>query len=579
MKPDELKPKASVDKEVVYVDVDDEITSIIDKLESSKAKVVALVLPKRAATLQSIVNMRLLARSAKNAGKNPVLVTTETALLPLAGAAGLHVASSLESKPEVPPAPDVPRVPIAEEAADSGAKGLRIRDNSTSPSEDLPSKIDYDRSVGELAEAHGVGHPETIELGAVEAEASSDKTAKTPKIKGLKVPNFDRFRLMLGLAVVGVIALIVFIILALFVLPKATIAITTTSTPVSASLTLNASDKTTSLDEKNSNIPSALKSSDQTGAQQVTATGQQNNGTKASGTITLSQDPCSHAPTVPGGTGLSSNGLAFTTDKSVTLSSLSFDTQGNTVCSGDVGVTAQNGGAKYNLASGSTFAVSGYPSVTGRNASAISGGTDNVQTVVSQNDVDGAKQKITSGTTADSFVKNFENTLAQQGLYVLTSTLKTADAVVTASPDVGQPASNTTVTVKVTYSVLTVKKADLQKAIEDALNSQIDKTKQKVDDSTVLNDAQVAVASQASPTTAVLSITEATSAVPILDIATVKKQAEGQKAGDVMASLNGIPGVKNVSVNLSPFWVSKVPKSAGKITVTIQHVNGTNSGG
>src|SRR5436305_11517825 len=92
-------------KDVIYVDVDDEITSIIDKVENSGHKVTALVLPKRAASLQSIVNMKLLKRSADTAGKNVVLITSEHALLPLAGAAGLHVAKNLQSAPEIPEAP------------------------------------------------------------------------------------------------------------------------------------------------------------------------------------------------------------------------------------------------------------------------------------------------------------------------------------------------------------------------------------------------------------------------------------------------------------------------------------------
>src|SRR5437879_1080433 len=92
-------------KETIYVDVDDEITSIIDKIENAKEKVVALVLPKRATALQSIVNMRLLKRSADQADKSPVLITTEAGLLPLAGAAGLHVAADASSKPQIPPAP------------------------------------------------------------------------------------------------------------------------------------------------------------------------------------------------------------------------------------------------------------------------------------------------------------------------------------------------------------------------------------------------------------------------------------------------------------------------------------------
>ena len=52
---------AAPDKDTIYVDIDDEITGIIDKLRNSDAKVVALVLPKRATVFQSIVNMKLVA--------------------------------------------------------------------------------------------------------------------------------------------------------------------------------------------------------------------------------------------------------------------------------------------------------------------------------------------------------------------------------------------------------------------------------------------------------------------------------------------------------------------------------------
>src|SRR3989344_9308866 len=104
------KPTAKPDKDVIYLDIDDDITTIVGKVEGSKEKIVALVLPKRFATLQSIVNMRLLKRSADSASKSIVLITSESALLPLAGAASPHVAKNLQSKPEIPPSPvDLPQ--------------------------------------------------------------------------------------------------------------------------------------------------------------------------------------------------------------------------------------------------------------------------------------------------------------------------------------------------------------------------------------------------------------------------------------------------------------------------------------
>src|SRR5690606_14099634 len=109
----------------------------------------ALVLPKRATVLQSIVNMKLLKKAAQGAKKNLVLITSESGLLPLAGAAGLHVAKSLQSKPEIPPTPhQTLEDTTTEEITDEGTE-----------------EVDRSASVGSLAAAHGADEEtETIEL-------------------------------------------------------------------------------------------------------------------------------------------------------------------------------------------------------------------------------------------------------------------------------------------------------------------------------------------------------------------------------------------------------------------------------
>ena len=554
-------------KDTIYIDVDDEITGIIDKVDNSAHKVVALVLPKRAASLQSIVNMKLLKRSADSAGKNVVLITSETALLPLAGAAGLHVAKNLQSAPEIPEAPlDYAR---GKPAAPAEPEAEAVPETEAAEEEDLPGKIDYNRPVGALAAKHAAENPETIDLDDGD-EAELAAAAKAPKNK-VKVPNFDRFRLLLGLGALGLIALIVFIFLAIFVLPKATIIIHTTSEPVSADFNLTASSGTTAPDPAASAIPAKLESSDQTASQQVTATGQQNNGQKATGSVTMTV--CASSPgqvnNVPSGTGVSTNGLSYITQQTANFSFVggcnggsSFKFQSNSV-----NVTAVQPGSKYNTS------ISGA-AVSGSNATAdgsASGGTDSIVTVLSQSDVDGVKNKLTSDSSTNNFTKDFETKLAGQGEYVLTSTLKAGTPNITASPSVGQPASTANVSVKITYTVLTVKRADLSNAIQAKLAGQIDKTKQKLSDS-FFNDANITVQSQGSPSSAQLAVSEDTTAVPIINVETVKKTAEGHKVGDVQSAIGGWAGVKSVDVNLSPFWVSKVPAKDGKVKVVLQEV-------
>lgn len=543
-------------KDTIYIDIDDEITSIISKVEAAKEKVVALVLPKRASTLKSIVNMRLLKRSADTVGKNVVLITGESALLPLAGAAGLHVAKTLQSKPEIPAGPDA----LANPPMLSG-----VADNQANPDE-LPQKIDYQKSIGELATSHDIESPEAIPLDDEDAEPTAPKPPKISKDKKLKVPNFDRFRLLIGAGILGVIALIIFLILAIWVLPKATVTILTTSTPVSGSFTLTASGTAETLDVQKKIIPSKLMTSDQTAKKEVQATGQKNLGKKATGSVAMSAGAC--GPTVPSdvpaGTGLSTNGLTYITQQKTSFAPVISGSQCTFQSTSATAITAQTAGSKYNVSS-ATFSVSGRSSVTA--SGNASGGTDENVTILSQEDVDKVKQQISSAAS-DEFMKAFQKDLEADGHYVLTSTLKLNDPVITAVPAVGQQTSTSNVTVTVTYSVLTLMKEDFKKFLEDSLNDQIKDTSQRLSGD-VLKDANVTVQNQKNAD-ATLSIGIDTVAMPVIDPAAIKNQVKGQKRGNIKSTLSVLPGVKDVQVKLSPFWVSKVPSKTDKITIIVQ---------
>jgi hypothetical protein len=562
-------------KDVIYLDVDDEITSIIEKVEDAKQKIVALVLPKRAAMLQSIVNMRLLKRSASTAGKSVVLITSEHALMPLAGAAGIHVAKNLQSKPAIP---NVPQGDV-DSALDSD-------DASEDLDTEQPEKLDYGSPVGELAAKHD--EPEEIPLdsdedeltdaGSVPVAAVAGKHSKD-KTKGLKVPNFDRFRVLLIAGGVALVAFIIFLFLAMNVLPKATVTIKTTSTPVSLDTNLTSSGDAKALDESKKIIPAVFKTSDQSSTQQVPATGQQNNGDKATGTATLKN--CSDNPvTISAGTGLSAGGLNFITQKSVTLNSGNFSPPPSSTCknSGDhvasVSVVAQSAGTKYNV-DNSSFTTSG--GVTG--AVSTSGGTDNNVTILTQQDIDGAKAKISSADS-DKFSKDFQKQLSDQGLYVLASTLKVGDPAVTSTPAVNQPASTATVNIKITYSVIAVQKNNLEQIVTDELNKKIDKNKEKLSDKDVLSGLTITVQNQQpnSPN-ATLNLTKDTTAVPIIDEDNVKAAIKGKKENQIKEFLTAYPGVKDVNVKFSPFWVSSAPGKTSKIKIIEQQVSSDSASG
>lgn len=577
------KHATAAGKEVLYIDVDDEITAIIDKVRGSKQKIVALVLPKRATVFQSIVNMKLLKRSADAAKKNVVLITSEAGLLPLAGTVGLHVARSLQSKPEIPDGPGVGPAAsdVVEETDDTPDEALSAEGRggyTRSASPDEPS-LDKTRTIGELAGAAAVDDQleDSIDLSNEEdeePETAEDAAAGAKPTKGknkkLKVPDFNRFRVLLMLGGLGVVVLAVLLYVGLVVMPKATIAIKTDSIAVnSSSVVTLKTGSAVAVDAETGTVPAISQQVQKTASQQVAATGQRNNGEKAGGTMKITN--CTSSPvTIPAGSGVSAGGLTFITQTNLVLSDGNFTSGGACKATGShigsVAVVAQQGGTNYNVAARSDYVVSGYPGVSGA-GSAMSGGTDNITKIVLQSDIDSAKQKLSS-TNTDSIKQELKTGLVAKGLYAVDATFNAGNPEIKTSVNAGDAAENVTVTQATTYTMLGTKKSNLEAVIRDSIKGKIDTSKQKILDYGI-SKAVVGLQAQNSDGA---SVTFQTSVVlgSELNMETIKKQVAGKKAGGAKAIIKEYPGVTDVTVEYSPFWVSSIPKKTSKITVVVQ---------
>jgi hypothetical protein len=562
---------ATNDKDTIYIDIDDEITGIIDKLRGSKGKVVALVLPKRATVFQSIVNMKLLKRAADASKKNAVLITSEAGLLPLAGVAGVHVAKTLNSKPEIPLAPEA--FNDAEESI--GEDGQEVE---TPP--------DPQQSVGALADKSGGKPPadgvETLMLDADDVPPEADaglkkagaKTFEPPKDKKnknkkLKVPNFNRFRLWLILGGIILLLLLIAFIFASVALPKATITVQTDATNVSANLDLNLSTSATNLESGSNTLPAKLVSQQKSYTASEVTTGQKNEGTKASGTVDMTAQECAPnlgtPPTVPSGTGFSANGgLTYITQQDTTFSPFG---KGQGSCqtyqaSGSTPIIAQAGGSASN-ASGIPFTDSQRPDITA--SGSASGGTDNIVQTVNQNDINNAKAKI--GTSDPTVEQALENQLQQLGYFTIKATYSPGTPSITSSANVGDVANSVTVTENITYTMFGVHKSDLSTLVDNNIDGQINTSKQSILDNGI--DNAVFNVANSSTTNAQLTMSAKAIAGPQIDETSIKQQSEGQKSGQIQSDLASNPDVKSVTVKISPFWISSVPKNPSRITVNI----------
>jgi hypothetical protein len=570
-------------KDTIYIDIDDEITTVIEKVRASNEKIVALVLPKRASVLQSIVNMKLLKRSADNAKKHVVLITSEAGLLPLAGVVGFHVAKNLQTKPEIP---HTANTDDEDEVFDDTPVDGPEAEPDSEP--EITADNAGDRPVGELAAAAGAtaAADESIETlsmdddgGSDEADADTpaaadDKSKAPKKNKKLAVPSFDKFRLRLLLGAVVLVLLIVLFYIATSVLPKATITLTTDTSDVNSNLTLNLNTSAKALNASTLSVPATLQTVQKSGSQQVATTGKKNLGTPASGNVTLTN--CAQDGSevdVPAGTGISAGGITYITQTTASMpNSAYFNTCKTNIpnSKATVKVVAQQPG-NTTTADGTTMTVAGYAaSITAKASGDINGGTDNIAQVVAQTDIDSATQKI-AAQVADAIKSQLQTQLKQAGLYPITSTFVAGDPTTTASAKVGDQASTVTVTQATPYTMFGVKQTDLKTLVDADVTKHIDASKQSI--LTEGLDKATFHVNNATATTATIALTTTATAGPDLKADTIKSQVAGKKSGAIKSLLGADPGVTKVDVHYSPFWVNKAPSKPAKLTVIFQKAN------
>ena len=282
-----------MNKDVIYIDVEDDITAIIGKVKASESKVVALVPPKRVGVLQSAVNLRLLKRMAKQSDKHLAIVTSNQSLIALASAASIPIAKNLQSKPELA---EIPALDIDDEndIIDGGA---------------LP--------VGEhakQADNASLSDTKSIAMVAALAEAPVDGEAPTKaKFKNKpRVPNFDSFRKKLVLGVAAGVLLIAFLVWAFVFAPRATVIVRAKTSSSSINLPIIATSGANT-DASKDTIHATAQQIKHDKTQEFTATGKKDAGSKATGTVEFSTGVFAGVGTIPAGTKLtSSSGMVFT---------------------------------------------------------------------------------------------------------------------------------------------------------------------------------------------------------------------------------------------------------------------------
>ncbi|RYF29100.1 MAG: hypothetical protein EOO17_02885 [Chloroflexi bacterium] len=547
-------------KDVIYIDVEDDITAIIGKVKAAKEKVVALVPPKRIGVLQSAVNLRLLARTADLNNKHLVLITNNQALLALAGSAKIPVAKNLQSKPEIA---EIPALQVDD-------------DDDIIDGEQLP--------VGELARTSDVkktpGVPASVISGI---DIDDDSTRALPPSDGekpgkpksknkIKVPSFNSFRKKLFIFGGLGILLIGFLVWAIWFAPHATVVIDarTTEVPIKTQVALGATLKT---DTDAATVKSIVQEDKQESSVEFDATGTEEVGERAAGTLTLTRS-APGAVNVPFGAGFSNGECTFVTQSQVTVPGATpggFNGSGFSIVPGtiDVRVQATAVGEQCNL-SGRNYdsTVDGITAA----GSQMAGGSKKTIKIVTAADVQKATQQLNEQKGDDkkaALIAKFDD-----GVVVIQDSFVANAADPRSEPAIGKEAASgkAKLTSEVTYTVTGVAKNDLSAYFQGAIEQQLTSK----DDQRIYDDGVTGVKLTAFKQTgnnASVTIETTGKVGPKIDDDAIKEQVKGKRYGEIQSTLKEIEGVNDADTKFSPFWVRTVPNDVNKIKIEFKLQN------
>jgi hypothetical protein len=548
-----------MNKDVIYIDTDDDVTAIIGKIKDSKEKIIALVPPKRIGVLQSSVNLRLLVKMAASSHKRLVLVTNNKALINLSAVAKIPVARSLQSKPA-----------LAEIDALEIDDGEDIIDGETLPVGDLiktadePMDIEIDvpkkESVSDIIDEINVEKESTMPV------VKDDKDTFSIPGKKMKVPDFTKFRKLLFLGIFALIGVGAFLYWAIVFAPAADIIITASTENESASMTVKLGTET---DIEKNTIKIISKEIKKDLSVNFEATGQKNTGNRASGIITVENCDNNRSFTINSGTIFTTNsGLTYASDSSALVPGFSGSASqcradGTGAGTVDIAVTATDPGENFNVNS-TNYKISGISGDVYAYGDKMTGGTTEMSAVVTKSDVEKATEALKALSTdsvKQQLIKEFE-----EDELVLSDSYAVSYGEFISTPAIDEQVTDTSVlTTSTTFVMTAIPETEVEVYLNNVFDEKINKETEKVYDNGI---KEVKISGYLSNEEGVtVRITASGEIGPNLDENIIIELVKGKKFGEAQSLMLNVPGVSDFEINFSYFWVKTIPKDVEKIDV------------
>ncbi len=528
-----------VTPKTIYLEPDEEITSVIDKIRKTEFADIVLVVPKGASISQSVVNLKLIKKKAESLSKSISIVTGDKVLRNLAAKVGIAAAAAVGglSAAEV-----VMAAPVRENEADPLLNTNEVIFDKAA----VPTELTIEPEELTISEADDEG--DFVSQGA--GEEIDDESDIKPKSL---LPKFPWKKVLIFAG----IPLAILLIIGYVYLPRAraTVYMKSEGKPVSINIT---GEKDAKLDTEKAVIPTKIIEVSKDGSKKFPATGKKDAGTKATGSVLISS--------ISGVDWVAGTRISLGSDSSLVYrlnTAAKFSGSG----SATIGVTADVAGEKYNIPAGRTMnAVNDpNPDIDVKSAVAFTGGTTKQVTVVTQGDINSAKDALAKDTTNEATA---EFATKSSEVKVIDSSKKTEIVSATANPSVDQEASDFTLTIKVSIKAVALSTKDLSTLVKSEVTRQLGGTRQIIDDGSADLDLRTDSADLESGKITG-TVTTTAYVANKLDQDKVKAELTGLNNTQATNYLGALDGVDSSKLEYFPSLIRSFPRIKNNIYLTI----------
>ncbi len=578
-------------EEIIYLEADEEITSIVDRLKSTQSNILALVIPKRATILQSIVNLKLLKKQATELDKEIAVVTTDKMGRNLAAQVGLTVYQKIEqhksvSKKKPTIERPVQKTPINYRGTARKPLTAFEKDKKRIPFVDLSLRQKKEENNNQDGPETGTKSP-AFDMKSRRAQITTPQQpeiSETIPHKKITPPPSSKKKLFkakkivahLNWKIIGgfvILSLIILAFVAFLILPGATVNASLNAEEINYDLELTIDTKAGEADFETNTIPGQLIETTKEIEETFKTTGKKDIGNKATGTIVIVNKSGEEQPLLVN-TQFRDNktGKVFLTNSGAVVPAATI-TSGGKIKNGQtsVAVTAKESGKDYNIKESQftiiKLATNRQSLVYGVSEKEMAGGSTNVVPIVSEDDIKKAASETLKKLTLTA-KEDLKNQISE-GMEIDEGLINKKTESAKPSVAENQQASKFTYLLKVKFTTIAYNPEQIRQLAKEKIENLTAKDKEVITDSLEISYHKSKLNSKKKKITSIAKIKG--KAVNKINEDDLKQELKGRSKEESESYLKTFEEISDATVSFWPFWVKSIPSNNSRVNLEFSY--------